>query len=103
MLDIKHKNIGATVSMLNLVYGALKTDKLDGPLAELFMEERKECDYLRKGRLLIGHKCGYFALYEPGEDKAVPCCIGECPLGRLVDEELKGTSMSEIEANLGKV
>ena len=76
MIDAKHANIGATVSLL------LNIHKLTGPdedlpnmLCDLFTQESEECDYQVKGSL-----CTYKG------DTPVKCMIGNCPLGAAIDK-----------------
>ena len=95
MLDIKHKNIGATVSMLNLIYGVLKTDKLDTPLTELFMAESNDCDHK-----VISERDGGVCIFNGSLETNLRCCIGECPLGRLVNEEIKGMNITDIQSKM---
>lgn len=103
MLDPKHENIGATVSMINIIarqeadeiaagksggFGALMAKAMLGDVDKLFMAESGMCDHkVEKACTFNGP-----TPIEPG--LPVPCCIGECPLGALVDEKLKDTADS---------
>ena len=84
-LDIKHMNIGATVSMLRLMQ-ELDGGQSDDALTELFMVESVECDY----KLL--EACTYNDSLKPD----MLCCIGECPLGAEVDKKLKLMSLPDV-------
>jgi len=87
MLDIKHKNIGATVSMLKLIHKITDGEELPTEITKLFMVESGECDHK--------HETGQCTFYaeedlESGDSfTTFACCIGECPLGSMVDKELK--------------
>lgn len=109
MLDSKHGNIGATVSMINLIaqkqadetagnspvgIGTMFAELVLGDVDELFMAESGMCDYkVEKACTFNGP-----APIEPG--LPVPCCVGECPLGALVDEELKDKDDSVLTMEL---
>lgn len=114
-LDDKHRNIGATVSMIQIManmesqelikrpkgiidtvkailfpakkgIGRTLAKELTDPLIELFMEESNMCDYK------VADACA-FEVDEP--DACIsppPCLMANCPLGKLVDEELKYAS-----------
>jgi len=88
-LDMKHKNIGATVSMVRLVgkiFGD-KSERAEADLTKLFMAESKECDFR------VAEACVFNDSLQPN----LLCCIGECPLGTLVEQEIKTTNMLDIE------
>ena len=80
MLDIKHKNIGATVSMLKLIHKITDGEELPTEITKLFMVESGECDYK--------HESGA-CVFNGSLETNLNCCIGECPLGSMVDKELK--------------
>ncbi len=116
MLDSKHENIGATVSMINIIaqkeadeiaagesggFGALMAKAMLGDVDKLFMAESGMCDYqvITEG----ANQCHYSAKVEIREGATVKidvpgspvkCCVGECPLGALVDKKLKVTADS---------
>ena len=82
-MDYRMKNIGATVSLYNIV------NKLDSSLKEDFptqlcdieclfkCESESSCDYFKDSR------CMYFGY--TGKE----CSVAVCPLGEIVEEELK--------------
>ena len=94
-LDMKHKNIGATVGMIEgmaqLMEGLGGGDALLGEIAELFQLEAQECDHqiTTEGPVY----CGFNDL-----NSDTPCCVGECPLGAIVTKEIKDMPASVIEA-----
>ncbi len=79
----EHQNIGATVSMLRLIDGLggseKQSNKLAKSLAALFMAESNMCSFKNPTADL----CNYRDL-----NSKIPCCIGECPLGELLDKEI---------------
>jgi len=111
MLDPKHKNIGATVSMINIIaqkeadeiaesfkgngIGAVMAGLL-GDIDELFMAEASECDYKHEtGQCTFHAEEDLLDALQAGNSSITfPCCVGECPLGALVDKELKGAANS---------
>lgn len=92
ILDDKHKAIGATVSILGSIADVIQegggapsfqkyVSRTHGEIKKLFTSEAADCDFK------TGGDCGYFKLYELRENYA--CCIANCPLGELVNTELK--------------
>lgn len=83
MVDMKHKNIGATAGISDIVKGLspkfsedVETDLL-GALKELFGLESEECDY-KDDKGMCGFK----------NDKSNVCSIEDCPLSEPSLEEL---------------
>jgi len=92
MLDMKHKNIGATVSMLNMIHELTPGDELPIEITKLFMAESDDCDHKHETG-----QCTFHAeedLTKGDSFTTFKCCIGECPLGPLVDGEFKATANS---------
>ena len=110
-LDPKHKNIGATVSMIQMLankeaqilakkpkgfvqtikdillppkegVGRTLAKELTDPMIKLFMAESDSCDHK------TGDKC---AIYADRADVFM-CTMANCPLGALVDDELKSAA-----------
>jgi hypothetical protein len=83
MLDREQKNIGATVSMIHMMHKLTDKDELPIELTKLFMLESDNCNSKVEG-------CCTFDIDEPDACISPPkCMIGECPLGSIVDKELK--------------
>ena len=94
MLDMRHKNIGATVSMLKMIHKvAGDNEELPTALTELFMLESGECDSKVEGACT-------FEVYPEACISPPKCMVGNCPLGEIVDEELDGMSFTEIEKKM---
>jgi hypothetical protein len=79
MLDAKHANIGNTIGMVKEIHKLSNDPKLADEITLLFMEESNDCDYQI---ISDDHK-----LCTHGENSADPCTIGNCPLGKLFDDE----------------
>jgi hypothetical protein len=83
-MDMKHKNIGATVSLLSRITDMLGEEgagDLPQELSNLFDAESSNCDHKQKG-------CCFIEV-DPEEVISPPlCCIQECPLGEMLDEEI---------------
>jgi hypothetical protein len=79
IMDRKHANIGATVSLLLNIHKLTPDKELPTALANLFTEESDDCDYKRD------NACKFISAktVKPG---TVPCIIGNCPLGALIDK-----------------
>lgn len=77
MIDSKHANIGATVSLLLNAHKLSKGSELPESLAELFTMESVNCDY-RSGDE-ISSFCNHDRI-------SVECIIGNCPLGKIVEK-----------------
>jgi hypothetical protein len=108
MLDPKHKNIGATVSMINIIaqreadeisenskasIGAMLAKAVLGDVDKLFMAESSECDWQSPNKqCLFNSDPEHYQLHTG----LAPCRIGNCPLGALVDKELKNTGSLEF-------
>ena len=91
-LDMKHKNIGATVGLIKGMSALLPEDStMPTEITELFMLEAQECDFQVKSE--AENACVFNGSL--AENK--PCCIGECPLGELVSQEIALMDMSDIE------
>ena len=103
-LDAKHKNIGATVSMINIIakkeaeekttgqedgFGTKMAKMLLGDIDKLFMAESNSCDHKHEGCCTFHQDDN---VSELDDFAKVKCCIGECPLGALVDKEFKDTA-----------
>ena len=87
MLDMKHKNIGATVSLIHMIHKLSDSDELPKEMAELFMLESDDCDHKHETK-----QCTFHAeedLTKGDSFTTFPCCVGECPLGSILDKELK--------------
>jgi hypothetical protein len=80
MLDPKHKNIGATVGMVKEIHKLSHDPLLAEELTKLFMEESNGCDYKHETAACI---------FNGSTESNMKCRVGNCPLGPLVDEELK--------------
>ena len=94
MLDMKHKNIGATVGILKQIHEITSGSELPVELTKLFMLESDECDHKQ-------HGCCFFEIDEPDACISPPkCTVGECPLGEIVSQELVHMSLSDITGNL---
>jgi len=98
MLDMKHKNIGATVSILKMINNRNKGDpskdeslisKLTGGIDELFDEEARTCNSYIYGHCAFPDTISKDSPVVDLNDKP-PCSVTTCPLGPLVDDELKG-------------
>jgi len=100
MLDPKHRNIGATVSMTNIIaqkeadevsgnssgnMGTMLAKAVLGDVDKLFMEESNDCDYK--------HETG-ICVFDGSTKPNKVCMLANCPLGALVDKELKATADS---------
>ena len=70
---------------------------MDVALTELFMAEAEGCDYWMLNNDNESRTCHFRS------GPTQPCCIGECPLGPLVDEELKTLKLSDIHEKLEDV
>jgi hypothetical protein len=94
MLDMKHKNIGATVSMMRILSGLVGGKDLPEELSGLFDLESDDCD----------HKRGGDCIFDSADlGNRVSCDINNCPLGPLVDEELAETPLEYIEGNIKEI
>lgn len=91
-LDAVRKNIGATVSMAKHISDLFGKAGLPEPdFTGLFNLEAKECGSLTDG------KCTF-----SGQDGGPQLCdITTCPLGKLVDEELKVAGEAAHSGDLG--
>jgi hypothetical protein len=79
MLDKKHRNIGATVSMISMVHLLTPDADLPNAMTELFMLESGDCDYKHETGA-----CIFNGSIEPNQK----CMVGNCPLGGMLDKEL---------------
>jgi hypothetical protein len=87
MLDSKHRNIGATIGLLTRIHKvAGNGEELPVALTELFMLEADDCDYKHETGA-----CIFNGSTKPNQE----CMVGNCPLGPLVDEELKSGANSD--------
>ena len=91
MLDMKHKNIGATVSMMRILSGLVGGKDLPEELSGLFVMESDDCDHKERGDCVFDLS-----------DRVI-CNINNCPLGPLVDEELAETHLDVIESKIKEV
>jgi hypothetical protein len=83
-IDMKHKNIGATVGLVKNIHKLTGDDEtMLRNLADLFIAEAAECDFRHE----INDKpvCVFNGSTSPN----LVCCAGECPLGAIVDEEIE--------------
>jgi hypothetical protein len=78
-MDRKHANIGATVSLLLNIHKLTPDEDLPISLAELFTLESDACDYK------WGNVCKFISAKTVKSDK-VPCIVGNCPLGDVIDK-----------------
>jgi hypothetical protein len=80
-LDMRHKNIGATVALIKGVHVLTDDEKLPESLAELFILESDDCNYKQDNH------CIFEVDPEPCISPA-KCMIANCPLGDLTEPAL---------------
>ncbi len=87
-MDKHQRNIGATVSMTKSIHELVGHDDAETPadFTLLFVAESDSCDSKVDGM------CTFHAEEDllDGDTFTTPkCCVGNCPLGEIVDEELR--------------
>lgn len=76
-MDMKHANIGSTVSLILNIHKLSSDEGLPVALADLFTEEAKNCDYL------LVSTC----MRKRGDvDHITECTVGNCPLDDEVNK-----------------
>jgi len=94
MIDIKHANIGATVSLVLNAHKLSSSEELPEMVAELFTLEAVGCSH----QLTTNSDplCKYI------EGEFVSCSVGNCPLGKIVDDIAAKRAIPTITEHIKK-